>query len=506
MNNMSISFNNVSSSDRASKVYIELAGVKKSLADLFIPACGMIFGMYDPDKTTVTDYEPVKVTDADDVGEKAGFGSHAHRQALKFPAAVFLQGNGVYWMPIPDPSGTAATETITFSGAATSAGTYYFGIGGDLIQVSVSIGDTAAEIAAALVTAISAEQDLPVEATAADAVVTLTAKFTSTQGNQILVVVNPAGDTQEDYNPSGVTVTLENSDGYLAGGATDPDLEDCFFDSSGNDILGDRWYTAMTMPFVDSTNIAYYEQSAALRADPAVNRFFGSYAGYVDKTYAEALAIPATINSKYIGTIWENRYRCPDFELAAELVGNILDSQNENPARPYKTLELNGDFDSDTTNRRFDQNNALFKAGMSYCNIVGTALQLGDIALTYRTNSSGGAATDWYDAVSLHRRQAKAYSIEQLFKTDTYARSVVVDDDAVTAVDWAIAPKDIIAALTKLVTDLWVPYGWTKNADDVIDSIAAEINSAYESRIDASITDDEAQALRQIAIKYAFYY
>jgi phage tail sheath gpL-like len=292
----------------------------------------------------------------------------------------------------------------------------------------------------------------------------------------------------------------------LSGGATDPDLEDVFFNSDGTDKLGDRWYTCITMPFVDATNIAHYKTSAGLRADPSVNRFFGAYAGYIDKTYAQALALPATFNSKYLGQIFEDEYYGPDFELAAELVGIILDEQNEAPNRPYKTVALSGMFNPAKLNRRYVENDALFRAGISYCDLVGSNLQLGDIALTYRTNPSGGAATDWYDAVSLHRRQAKAYSLEQLFKTDKYQRAVVVDNATVTKVSYAIAPKDVIADITKLITDLWVPYGWTKNGDEVIASISAEINSTYESRIDATVTDDEAQALRIIAMKYAFLY
>jgi phage tail sheath gpL-like len=504
---MPISFSNISSSYRASKIFIELAGTKKSLSSLFIPPTGMIIGMYDPTKTSVVDYVPVKVTSSDDVGLKAGFGSHAHRQALQFPASVFLQGGGVYWMPIPEESGgTAASETVTFSGTSTSAGTLFFGIGGELVQVAVANGTVAADIAQDLEDEITATRDIAVTGSASAAITTLEAKFKGTQGNQLLVILNPDGESQEDENPSGITVTLGESDGYLAGGATDPDIESAFFDASGNDILGDRWYTHITMPFVDSTNIGHYETLASLRSDPAVNRFFGAYAGYVKDTYSEALVLPAAINNKYIGQIWENRYYGPEFELSAALIGIMLNEQNEAPSRPYATIEIGGMFNADTANRRYIENDALFRAGMSYCNIVAGSLQLGDIALTYRTNSSGGSATDWFDAVSLHRRQAKAYSIEELFKTETYQRAVVVSDTDVTAVDFTIAPKDVIADLAKLISELWVPYGWTKNGDEVIAALTAEINSSYESRIDAQITDDEAQALRQIAVKYAFLY
>jgi phage tail sheath gpL-like len=503
---MTIAFNDISPSYRASRIFIEMAGVKKSLASLFIPPTGLIIGMYDTAKTAVVDYVPVRVISADDVASKAGFGSHAHRQALKFPPAVFLQGGGIWWIPIPQATGTPATANVTFTGDASTSGSWAFLIGGERVEFSVTSGMTDDLQAAALVAAITAKPELAVSAVATLNVVAVTCKFDGTQGNQILIVINPNGTSDSDNNPGTTVAAVSTVDGYLASGATDPDIEDAFFNASGVDILGDRWYTAMTMPFVDATTIGYYKDLAEQRSDPAVNRMFGAYMGYVKKTYAQALALPATVNDKFIGQIWEDRYRCPEFELSAELVGIILDEQNKAPNRPYKTVALSGAFDSETVNRRFVENDVLFRIGMTYCDIIGSNLQLGDVALTYRTNPAGGAATDWYDAVSLHRRQAKAYSIEQLFKTDKYQRSVVVDDSAVIAVAFAVAPKDVISDLTKLISDLWIPYGWSKNGDEIIANLSAEINSGYEGRIDAEITDDEAQALRQIALRYAFLY
>lgn len=504
---MTIPFDSVSASVRASKTFIELAGVRSSLAGLFIPPIGGLIGMYDPLKTATVDYEPIQVLSSDDVGSKFGFGSHIHRQSLRFPSGVFLQGGGVYAFPVPEAAGTAADETVTFTGAATSNGTLFFGIGGDLVQVPITSGDAIGDIATALETAITAERDIAVTASAALGVVTVAAKFKGTAGNQILIKVNPSGSVQEDLNPTGVTTAIENVDGFLDGGATDPSVEDVFLTSGGLDKLGDRWYTAFTMPFTDATNIAFHVQSGELRKDPAVNRMFGSYGGYVVETYAAALALPEATNSEWIGQIWEDRHEAPAFELSAELVGIILDEQNLAPNRPYKTLDLAGPANTDTANRRYDENDALFRAGMSYCNIDSSGtLELGDIALTRRTNDSGGSTEEWYDAVSLSARQAKAYSLEQLFLADKYQRAVVVDNDAVTAVTYAIAPKDVVADITKLIEDLWVPQAWTKNGEEVIASITAEINDANNGRIDSELIDDEAKALRIIALRYAYLY
>jgi len=482
---MTVSFSQISPSWRASEVFIELAGVRRSLGGLFIPPTMGMIGQYDTAKTSVVDYEPVKVLSADDVGNRAGFGSHAHRLALGLPPAVFLQGNGVYWFPVP---------VLQF--------------GGVLLQVGVAKDDDVTTIATAIVDAITASRDIAVEASSLVGVVTVDAKFKGTAGNQILVIQNPGGTTQEDASPGTTAIALSEVDGYLASGATDPSVEDVFFDSSGNDKLGDRWYTVFNMPYTDQTNIDFHKASGELRIDPATNRFFASYGGYVIESYAAALALPAATNSEWIGQIWENRYQSPAFELSAELCGIIIEQQNLDPNRPYKTLELDSAADSDVVNRRGVENDALFRAGMSYCKLNSSgSLQLGDIALTFRTDSQGGSSEKWFDAVSLHSRQGKSYSIEQLFLGPDYARSVVTDNDAPpSAVPYAIAPKDIVSAMTKLITDLWIKYSWTKNGTAVIKGLVAEINASNNSRIDGQVTDDPAQALRIIAMKLAFLY
>jgi phage tail sheath gpL-like len=504
---MAISFKNVPNTARASNTYIEFAGERRSFASLFIkPTIGLI-GQYDPAKT-LTDYEPIFVTSAEEVGLIAGYGSHAHRQALAFEPSVFLSGGGVYFFPVPDDgAAVAATETIIFTNDATSGGTFSTEIGGVLVQYSAITDDTPTVIGNALVTAITAKRDIMVTAVNVTGTVTITAKTKGTAGNYIKIVQNPAGVTQEDRQPAGVTVTIENVDGYLDGGSGDPNIHDVFFDVSEEDKLEDRWYTVFTMPYDDSTNIGILKTAGDGRADPALHKPFGAYIGYTKQTYTQAKAIPETINSEWIGTVWDTRCFAPAWELSASLVGRIAFEQNLAPPLPYKTTEIGLDFDRFPSNLSVPKLDALFRAGMGYCKVNddGTAIW-GDIALTYRKTATGGDTEEYFDAVSLHARQAKIYSIDQLFLTEKYAQAVVVANEDVTVVDYSLAPKDVVADLSKLIDDLWAPFAWTKNADDVIDGIAAEINGTFEGRIDSSLIDDEAKALRIIAVKYAFLF
>ena len=154
----------------------------------------------------------------------------------------------------------------------------------------------------------------------------------------------------------------------------------------------------------------------------------------------------------------------------------------------------------------YAQADALFRAGGGYCKLSPSGtLMLGDIGLSYRLTTAGAATEEWFALVQLTLRQCKAYQAEQVFLSDPYTRGVVGSNDIVTAKDYVIKPNKVKADLYALV-DAWAAEGWTKNPDDVKATISAEINALYNSRIDAEMTDDAAEALRIIAVKLGFLY
>ncbi len=67
-----------------------------------------------------------------------------------------------------------------------------------------------------------------------------------------------------------------------------------------------------------------------------------------------------------------------------------------------------------------------------------------------------------------------------------------------------VLPNTAMVKLDFRLVDSWDSQGWTKNASAVKASITAEINALNSSRIDAEVTDDEAQALRIVAILYKY--
>ena len=493
----------VSSSYRASQVFVEMAGIKDQTGSDYLEPIGLILGQYDQDKTGIVDYTPVNLTSADAVGAKFGYGSEIHRQAIWVFGIMGGFSENLWFSPIPEPdSAVAAAGTITFVTDATSSGTYYLSIGGDVITFAVAKGDTVTEIAAKLVTAVTAELNALVTATNLAGVVTLTAKTAGVNGNDIQLVLNPSGLTQESDNPTGTTVSV---DSYLADGAGVTDIHDTFFNSSEEDVLGDRWYTMISCPYNDSTNLGYIDDSWNVRKAAGFKRPFGVIIGYVNKTYDEYLTLLGDLNYEWMTPVWDPRSYSPANELAASTMGIVLESCKSDPGRPFKTLTTGIPLDTSVSDLSYVKNDALFRNGGSYFKTVVGEMVIGDLALSYRTNASGADTEEWFDLVSLTLRQQKVYEIETLFTTGDYIRGIVADDSNVSTKAYVIKPKRVIADMANLV-DGWDSEGWTKNAATVKASITASINSTNNSRIDTGIIDDEAKALRIVSALYNFLF
>ena len=151
---MAVNFNIVDPNARASQIFIELQGVRRSISGGVLPPTGLIVGQYDQSLIAgITDYVPVQVTSADEAASLFGFGSEIHRQSLWIFGILGGFSDKVWVSPIPEIGGAVvATGTIIFATNTGSSGTYYFSIGGDLITVAVPNGATPTEVGDLLVT------------------------------------------------------------------------------------------------------------------------------------------------------------------------------------------------------------------------------------------------------------------------------------------------------------------------------------------------------------------
>ena len=157
---------------------------------------------------------------------------------------------------LAEAAGTAATFTLTAAVEATGDGTARIYAGNKYVDVTITEGDTPAEVATAIYTAIAADSDFP--CTAADpeagAVVTCTDKLKGTLGNNYYIVADVTSGIGTTVTPTQPTI-----------GATDPTI-----DSTVTALYQERDYDLIIIPWnFTGTSLTALKNAAAYMANAA---------------------------------------------------------------------------------------------------------------------------------------------------------------------------------------------------------------------------------------------
>jgi phage tail sheath gpL-like len=478
----------------ASQVFIEQENVRRSLASFVIPEKVLALGQYNTGFTPTVDVPQLIISEAD---AWARYGRGSLLSIMYKRHIDNAPGIPFYALPLADAgAGVKAVGSILVSSAVTVAGVKAIFIGGHKISVAAPVG-TAAALATLINAAINANLDLPVVATLDTATVTVTARHKGTYGNGIKIEVDlDDGDLLAE--PTGGSLTITQI-GVGTAGATDPaDI------ATALAALGDTWYTLIAYPWNDSVNVGLLETAGVARVDPGVKRPFAGIVGYAD-TLANYTTWLASRNSPWTTSIPVESASSPVFEIAAAAAAVIAGSASADPARPAKTLALIGIRGGVLANWTGTQKDAIVTAGGGWTRRdTSGVVSLGDCITTYTTSTGGSedAATSWRYLTTILKMQAKIYSLDQLFTGEPFTRAIIISDTQVTNKAYAISPKTAKAYVIKLVDDLWIPSGWSKDRDIIVAGIVAEINSVNPARIDVLVPDVMSAELAIIAVKY----
>jgi len=250
-------------------------------------------------------------------------------------AAVWFKNHpfGELWcLPLDDlPAGVAASGTITISGTATQSGLLDVYIGGVRTRTAVTSGQTAAQIATAVTATINVG-GVPVTASAAGAVVTLTARHKGTLGNSIDLRLNYYGQVSGERTPPGLTVGFID----MAGGAGDPDIAPVLA------LIGDNPWPYLCIPYTDGASVAAIHAAYDARyhaLSMAYGQVFSGRTGSINELVAWAAA---TAESRYLSVQGAYRLPSPPWLLAAAYAAEAAWSLTNSPARPLQTLPLVG--------------------------------------------------------------------------------------------------------------------------------------------------------------------
>lgn len=241
----------------------------------------------------------------------------------------------IWWLPLDDLlAGVKATGTITVGGTpVTQSGVASVYIAGRRVRVGVNTSDTNATIATALAASINAASDLPVTATAAAAVVTLTARHKGTLGNFIEVDL---GDIVEEGKLGATLFTIV----AMASGAGDPDLDTAL------DALGDDEFDWIALPYSGATELGAVSD---LLGDVSgrwswIKQLYGHATTVGTGTVGTLAAFGLTRNNQHESIFPARKFRSAPWETCAAVGSQIARRKSLPPelSRPLHTIKLEG--------------------------------------------------------------------------------------------------------------------------------------------------------------------
>lgn len=222
------------------------------------------------------------------------------------------------------------------SEALASSGVVRLMVGGQKVPVNVTVGYSATEVAKAISDALNGVDNLPVTASAAEAVVTVTAKNAGTCGVGIDIRVN---HYQGEELPTGLSLTIE----ARKDAGADPKYEDSLIKGK----IEGTWFNAIAIGSSESANVSYVKELLDERWTATVQEtgvcFFSPNGNGKDAGTASLETVTEraeALNSQVVVMPSNPEIPTPGFEVAAAVLGCIAPKALNDPTRlssPHRT-------------------------------------------------------------------------------------------------------------------------------------------------------------------------
>src|SRR4051812_1237754 len=199
---MPISFSRIPSNWKQPLYWVEVDPSKAGLPINRAPS--LLIGVQITSTAKATVNVPLPIASQAQADNAFGQGSQLARMFIAYFANNWA--GEVWGLPVVEGS-TAAAGSITFTAAATAAGSVDFYIAGTNVPVAVAASDAVGVLATNTAAAINANKDLPVTATANLGVVTVTCKGKGVYGNDIKMSDSYYGAVGGEQLPAGVAIT-----------------------------------------------------------------------------------------------------------------------------------------------------------------------------------------------------------------------------------------------------------------------------------------------------------
>lgn len=383
-----------------------------------------------------------------------------------------------------DGAGVASTGSQLFAGTCTKAGTLYAYIAGKRITIAVAVGDTAADVVSALVTAIQAEVnrllDSAINATPEQ--IDFTARNDGVEGDSLDFRFNYF-DGEE--LPEGITLSTTTD---MNGGAGNPDIAEIIA------VIGDTQYDFIINPWLDTANLVLLEAELDTRWEPLA-QIDGRYISAKLGTYASLSAFGAARNSKH-GCVSMAEGPTPPYLWAAALTAEIAASTQIDPARPFQTLVLDVMAPAPAEQLDFSERNLLLFDGISTNKITTAGNVLIERMITlYQTNAFGAEDVSYLDLNTPLTLSFLRYDWNNSVALK-YPRHKLANDGAKVAPGAPIVTPKEMRAHAYIKADDWEEAGLIESAAAFKELLVVERPSGNVTYLDVLMVPDLVNQFR----------
>lgn len=451
-----------------------------------LPRKILVVGTYDPLKTAIIPDVPAICLNSSDAGYKYGFGSMLHRLAVQ----VFTGSNGVETWIVPQEEAAGAVNadgSLLFVCTSATAGTLYLYIAGLICKVNIATGDDAADIATAVVAAITADKNLPVSAAVngvVDAQVDITAKSAGTWGNSISLAFNLGSG---ELLPTGVTCTVTP----MASGAGIPDIADALDALGTGDGANENWFTDVVHGYgQDDTTL-----DAILTYVGAGNDYLGLYEKLVARPFRVLTGDVVAGSGGYSALIALGDGRKTDrangvvavpgshshpSEIAAQTIGHMARINNDVVAQHYNGIQLVGIDPGEKADRwtdDYDSRDTDVKTGISTTRVINGVVTLQNVVSFYHPDDVPVESNGYRSMRNISILQNILYNVRVNFEREKWQGiSIVADTAAVTNPTDRKKARDIDSVLDDLVAlaKAFESKAWIYTADFTINKLKGQ--------------------------------
>lgn len=403
----------------------------------------------------------------------------------------------LYVIAVPESTGAAATILLTVTGAATETGTVNLYIGRTRIQAAVINGDDVATVAGSIKDAINADPTLPLTATAAAGVVTLTARHKGLCGNELPVTLNYYGFGGGEVLPAGVQIAI--AAGTAGSGA--PVL------TGAVAAMADEPFDYIGLPFSDtaSINTLVTEMNDTSGRWSYARQLYGHVYSAKIGTLSELVTAGDQFNQQHITLAgYEKDTQTPADELAASRTARAAVFIRNDPARPTQTGELVGMLPAPKGKRfTMTEQQTLLSHGVATAYVESGILRIQRDVTTYKKNAYGVADNSYLDSETLH---TSAYVLRRLKSviTSKYGRHKLANDGTRFGPGQAIVTPAVIKGELLATYRQLERAGIVENYELFKKYLIVERDASDPNRLNTLFPPDYVNQLRVFAVVNQF--